>query len=90
MTQQTPQSGSRRTKTRKGCNRELRRLIAAIEAAGGQVDPPTRGGHHKVYYQGQLITTLASTPSEYRGRKNDIANLRRAGLRLTTKGTYEP
>jgi hypothetical protein len=67
----------------------VRKLIDAITAAGGEVRP-TNNCHYQVYVEGQLVATLAGTPSEYRGLKNDIARLRRAGLPLTSKGTYRP
>ena len=90
MTQSAPRPGSKRT-ANKSSDRDTRALLRAIEAAGGEVKPcRSRSGHYKVYLEGRLIGTIAGTPSEYRSRKNDIANLRRAGLPLTSKGTYAP
>lgn len=90
MTQSGPQPGSRRS-TNKTSNRDTRALLRAIEAAGGCLEPcRSRSGHYKVYLEGRLIGTIAGTPSEYRSRKNDIANLRRNGLQITSKGTYAP
>lgn len=72
-------------------NKELRRLLDAIVAAGGEVVPYGRSatGHWKVYLNGEMIGGLAGTPGDYRSRKNDIARLRRNGLNITTKGTYD-
>lgn len=86
VVQSTPQPGSKRASNRTS-DRDTRALLAAIEAAGGELRPcRSRTGHYKVYLDGRLIGTIAGTPSEYRSRKNDIANLRRQGLQITSKG----
>lgn len=42
----------------------------------------TGGGHYMVHSaDGQFVTVMPKTPSDYRGRKNAIAALRRAGFR---------
>lgn len=42
---------------------------------------PTKNGHYNVFDpQGKWVATSASTPSEGRGTKNFIAQLRRAGF----------
>lgn len=88
MTQREPQPGSRRSSLR--CSdRETKRLVAAIVAAGGEVKLG-RAGHIKVYLEGRQIGSMPSTPSEYRSRKNTIADLRRAGLAIDTKGNPLP
>lgn len=73
---------------KRGCARkETRRLLEAIEAAGGVVEPcSNRSGHWKVFLDGRYIGGLAGTSSDWRGRQNDIARLRRNGLPLNTKG----
>lgn len=91
MVQTGPQPGSKRARTVKSSDRDTRALLDSIEAAGGTVKPcRSRSGHYKVYLEGRLIGTIAGTPSEYRSRKNDIANLRRAGLQINSKGQYTP
>uniref|UniRef100_A0AAU8GPA0 HicA-like toxin n=1 Tax=Mycobacterium phage BobbyK TaxID=3158892 RepID=A0AAU8GPA0_9CAUD len=67
-----------------GSNTEVRALVTAVLAVGGEVKQCR--GHFKVYVGGVLTTTLPSTPSDTRSLKNAIAHLRRAGLPLTTKG----
>jgi hypothetical protein len=70
--------------------KDARRLLEAIEAAGGVVEPcRSRDGHFKVYLDGVYIGGIASTPSDHRSTQNDIARLRRNGLRITTRGRYE-
>lgn len=74
-----------------GPRKDTRELLNAIVAAGGTVEPcRNRTGHYKVFYRGRYIGGLAGTPGDWRGRANDIARLRRGGLNITTKGTYEP
>ena len=79
--QPVPGYGRRRTG---GNNTEVRALVAAVLAVGGEVKQCR--GHFKVYVAGVLTTTLPGTPSDPRSLKNAIAHLRRAGLPLTTKG----
>ena len=62
----------------------MRDLVAAVVAVGGEVKPCR--GHFKVYIGGVLTTTVPGTPSDPRSLKNAIAQLRRAGLPLTSKG----
>lgn len=86
-----PIAGSKRSNGTKSSDRDTRALMEAIVAAGGTLRPcRSRTGHYKVYLDGKMIGTIAGTPSEYRSRKNDIANLRRNGLQITSKGTYAP
>ncbi|QPX62196.1 HicA-like toxin [Mycobacterium phage Indlovu] len=80
-----PGSSSRR----RGKSKEVRKLLEAIEQAGGEVVPcRNRDGHWKVYLDGEYIGGLASTPSDHRSTQNDIARLRRRGLNIDTKGRY--
>jgi hypothetical protein len=75
------------TAKNRGSNKVLRRLIRNIEAVGGVVRPScTRTGHWKVYLDGQYIGGLPGTPGDIRALANDIARLRRGGLRIDTKG----
>ena len=61
--------------------KDTRRLIAEIEAAGGRV-VRSRSGHWKVYVIDRMVTSIPSTPSDWRGQKNCRALLRRAGIEL--------
>lgn len=60
--------------------KEIKDLLKALEAQGFKVSK-TRNNHYAVRNaKGEFITTLASTPSEYKGYANGIARLRRAGF----------
>lgn len=60
--------------------KEIKELIKALRAQGFQVSE-NKNRHYTVRTaHGEFITTLASTPSEYRGFANTIARLRRAGF----------
>ena len=90
--QEQRQPGARRGVT--GCRaarKEGRELLAAIEAAGGVVEPHrSKTGHFKVYLDGNYIGGIAGTASDWRTRANEVSRLRRGGLNLTSKGRYEP
>jgi hypothetical protein len=74
-------------RARRGANKTIRCLIKEIERAGGEVRPScTRTGHWKVYLDGVYIGGLPGTPGDIRALANDIARLRRGGLRIDTKG----
>lgn len=79
----SPVQGTGRRQTGCGC-REVKELVKAIKRAGGTVR--ACDNHLKVYLGDTLIATMSSTPSDYRTIKNTIADLRRAGLPLTSKG----
>lgn len=59
---------------------DLRRLIKALESQGFSVERTSKGHWLVRNAQGQAIVTLAGTASEYRGWKNALARLKRAGL----------
>ncbi|QHB37398.1 hypothetical protein I5G58_gp096 [Mycobacterium phage BirdsNest] len=66
---------------KRGTHKDVRELLRRIEEAGGEVRPSrSKTGHWKVYKAGVLIGSLAGTPSDWRGLKNALAQLRRAGL----------
>ncbi len=89
MTRQEPQPGSLKSQI-KGARKGQRELIKAVTAAGGEVRPAGGiSGHVKVYLDGVFIGCLSGTPSDHRTTKNDIARLRRNGLNITSKGTYD-
>lgn len=67
--------------TTRPSDKSIRRLIAEIEAAGGRVTR-AKSGHWKVYVGSRLVTSLPSTPSDWRGLLNARANLRRRGIQL--------
>ncbi|AHJ88387.1 hypothetical protein CG91_gp087 [Mycobacterium phage 39HC] len=90
MTVTPPQPGSGKSRRCNG-HKDTRLLLEAVEAAGGECVPHgrTRPGHWKVYLGGKMIGGISGTPSDHRTRKNDIARLRRNGLNITSKGTYD-
>ena len=62
-------------------DKDLRKLIEAIRAAGYQVII-NRKGHPEVYTtDGEKITTFSGTPSDHRSTLNSLAPLRRRGFR---------
>lgn len=65
----------------RAARKEVRRLIAQIEAAGGSV-VRARSGHWKVYVNDRLVTSIPNTPSDWRGLMNTRALLRRAGIEI--------
>ena len=77
-----PSPGSKKSAVGTRANKEYRVLVKAIKAAGGEVRKPTGTGHPKVYFRGQFVTTLCLTPSDRRARKNELAQLRRAGMNI--------
>ena len=60
-------------------HKEIRRITKALIAQGFEVDHCAKG-HTRVYKDGEFVTTTASTPSDFRGRRNFVADLRRAGF----------
>jgi len=64
-----------------GRSSELDALLRQIRAAGLTV-VQAKTKHWKVYRGKQLITTIASTPSDVRGVRNARAILRRAGMEV--------
>lgn len=60
-------------------SKEIAKLIRQLEAQGFTVRR-TKGNHYLVRdAAGRAIATLAATPSDHRGAKNVLAELRRAG-----------
>lgn len=64
-----------------GSRKETEHLLTCIEKAGGTLRR-SRSGHWKVYLDGRLVTTIASSSSDVRSIRNVRARLRRAGLPL--------
>lgn len=61
-----------------GTHKEVRDLIRRLRQQGFTV--VDKGvAHPKVYKDGQLLTTLPSTPSDVRSLKNAVGKLRRHG-----------
>jgi predicted RNA binding protein YcfA (HicA-like mRNA interferase family) len=60
-------------------DKDTRKLIKKLEAQGFEVRT-TKNGHHQVYKDGRRVTTLAGTSSDWRGRKNAMAQLKRHGF----------
>jgi len=59
---------------------DMTRLIKALREQGFVVTRTGKGHWLVRNANGDFVTTLAGTPSEYRGWKNAIAKLRRAGF----------
>lgn len=59
---------------------DMTRLLRALKDQGFVVTRTGRGHWLVRNAEGEFVTTLAGTPSEYRGWKNALAALRRAGL----------
>jgi len=67
-------------------DKDLRKLLKAIVAAG-YVVVINRKGHPEVYTQdGTWITTFAGTPSDWRSTANALRPLKRRGFRWPPKG----
>jgi len=61
-------------------HKDLRKLIARIEAAGGTVNR-TRKNHWQVRNQeNRIVAVLPSTPSDVRSMRNCLADMKRGGL----------
>lgn len=62
-------------------DKDLRKILEAIKAAGYQV-VRNRRGHWEVYTQdGVKVTTFAGTASDWRSHRNALAPLKRRGFR---------
>jgi len=62
-------------------SKDLRRLVKELERQGYVIVRRRGSGHLAVYKaDGTWVTDLAQTPSEYRGWRNALAALRRAGF----------
>lgn len=61
--------------------KEVKKLIKKLEAQGFAVHKAHAGHWHVRNQQGHLVGTIPSTPGEYRGLKNQLARLKRAGFR---------
>jgi hypothetical protein len=60
--------------------KELRKLIKALEDQGFDITVTTKQ-HYMVWLDGEFVTTLPGTPSDWRSLKNSIAAARRFGFR---------
>lgn len=63
------------------CRKDTENLLTSIRAAGA-VTKRSRSNHWKVYVDGVLVTTIASSSSDVRSIRNVRARLKRAGLKL--------
>ncbi|MFF9785658.1 hypothetical protein [Streptomyces nigrescens] len=59
--------------------KDLKQLRKKLEEQGFEV-VPTKKNHYLVYKGKDFVTALPSTPSEYRGMKNSLADLKRFGF----------
>ena len=60
-------------------NKDLRKILDALEAAGFTVRRTTKG-HYTVGRDGHRITTLPGTPSDHRSMRNALAKLKPHGF----------
>ena len=61
-------------------NKDLKKLVKALEAQDFEVRA-TKRQHLTVSKNGQWVTTLPGTPSDWRSMRNAMAALKRAGFR---------
>lgn len=61
--------------------KEVRDLIRSLERQGAEVTKG-KGGHNKVYRDGNLVYVFGATPSDPRSLKNAKAGLRRVGFNV--------
>lgn len=60
-------------------NKDLKKIIKALEGQGFTVDV-TKRGHVVVKKDGRMVATLAGTASDHRSIKNGLSYLKRAGF----------
>ena len=61
-------------------NKQMRQLVGLLVEQGFDVKLKKNGHYEVRTAEGEFVTTLAGTPSEYRGWKNALATLRRHGF----------
>jgi len=61
-------------------HKDLRKVIKALEDQGFDVRKNARN-HYEVRKNGRKVATFASTPSDWRGWLNSIADAKRAGFK---------
>jgi hypothetical protein len=61
--------------------KDVKALIRKLEEQDFTVTHVKSGHYHVRDRGGRLVGTIPCTPSEYRGLKNQIARLRRAGFK---------
>lgn len=64
---------------------ELADVIRFAEDAGFKVDRTKRGHYRFRTPEGRVVAYDAGSPSDWRGTRNTISRLRRAGLRIPRK-----
>ncbi|HEY8589581.1 MAG TPA: hypothetical protein VIL55_08515 [Naasia sp.] len=60
-------------------DKDLRKIVEALEAQGFEVEVTSRG-HVMVFRDGAAVVTFSGTASDWRSLKNGIAKARRAGF----------
>lgn len=60
-------------------DKDLKRILKEAKRQGFEVRYSAKG-YPMVYLAGGLVAKVAQTPGDWRGRKNAIADLRRAGF----------
>jgi hypothetical protein len=64
-----------------GLEKEVRKIVREAERQGFRVRPTKKGWIIYGRHEGQGCVVLHRTPSDQRGLKNSIADLRRLGFR---------
>lgn len=62
-------------------NKEIRKIVKALEAAGFECDTTRKGRITVRTARGDYVTTLSPTATERHGLRNAMAPLRRLGFR---------
>lgn len=60
-------------------HKDIKKLLKQLRNAGFEIRYTT-DGHPMVYRDGEYITKLATSPSDKRGIKNALAQLKRSGF----------
>ena len=66
-------------------DKDTKKLVKAAEAQGFTVTR-TKNGHPRISKDGQWVTVLPGTTSDWRSRRNALAALRRAGFQGPAQG----
>ncbi len=66
--------------TKKGSDKEIRKIVNLLKKQGFIVNDRANGHYEVRTATNDYVTDLAGSPSEYRGWKNMLADLRNAGF----------
>ncbi|AET09932.1 hypothetical protein GoPhGRU1p91 [Gordonia phage GRU1] len=80
-----PLPGSRKAMKDRGAslgNRETRKFMRRLIAAGGEIRASSGKGHPRLFYRGAFVASISLSPSDSRAEKNVLAKARRAGMSI--------